>query len=834
MDLNRILHIFNVGSVISVRLSLTDRFQTELAINTNADVSHVRRDVTNTHAVASNIRDNVVNTQSIVSDIHHGVANTHTLVSDIHRNILQSQEGTDGKHRSVSAPPIHQQQNTHHPLDSSQVSDIEYHVVHNLKRTSRIPPGESPPPPSPCFGREELIEKIVVLAESLTPIALIGAGGIGKTSIALNLLHDDRIAKRFGDNRRFIRCDKFPPALAHFLRRLSNVIGAGVENPEDLTPLRPFLSSHEMLIILDNAESVLDPHGANTQEIYAVVEELSWFKTVCLCVTSRIATVPRLCKRPIIPMLSVEAACDIFYGIYGDDDQSDIISRLLERLDFHALSITLLATTASHNMWNHDRLAKEWDTQRTQVLQTDYNESLAATINLSLTSPMFHELGPNAQDLLGVIAFFPQGVDENNLNWLFPTIPNRQNIFDKFCVLSLTYRSNGFVTMLAPLRDYLCPKDPGSSPLLCATKKCYCSRLSVNVDPDHPGFEEAKWIMSEDVNVEHLLDVFTSTDTDSDDVWDACGSFMMHLYWHKPRLVMFGPKLEGLPDNHPSKPKCLNQLSGLSDSVGNVVERKQLLGHALELWRGQGNDLRVAETLRYLADANYRLGHYTDGIQQAEESLGIFKQLNHTLGEANSLQQLARLLRANGQLDAAEETASKSINLLLDRGEQFRVCQGYDLLGDIYRSKGETEKAIGHFKTALGIASSSNWHNQQFWIFYSLINLSIEKGRFNDAQAHVELAKSHILNDTYLLGRVAHLQTYLWYKQRRYEEARSEALHAIDILEQLGAAGDVMACRELLQWIEEKLEEAVTSDGSDFNGELLEVVPPPTHSTLDS
>ena len=109
-------------------------------------------------------------------------------------------------------------------------------------------------------------------------------------------------------------------------------------------------------------------------------------------------------------------------------------------------------------------------------------------------------------------------VDENNLKWVFPSIPNSQAIIDKFCVLSLAYRSGNFITMLAPLRDYLCPRDPKSSPLLCATKECYFIQLSAKVDPDEPGFEETKWIVSEDVNVEHLLDVFTSTDGNSDDV----------------------------------------------------------------------------------------------------------------------------------------------------------------------------------------------------------------------------------------------------------------------------------------------------------------------------
>ena len=272
-----------------------------------------------------------------------------------------------------------------------------------------------------------------------------------------------------------------------------------------------------MIIFLDNAESILDPQGTSAAEIYAAVEELSQFKTICLCITSRISIVPGYCKRLVIPTLSMESACDIFYGICDDGGRSNVISNLLKQLDFHALSIKLLATTASRNMWDYDRLAREWDTHRVQVLRNDYNESLEATIELSLSSPTFRELGPDARDLLSAIAFFPQGINENNLDWLFPTVSNRRNVLDRFTVLSLTSRNNGFVTMLAPLRDYLCPKEPALSPLIQTAKDHYLTRLSVETNPGDPGFEEARWITSEDVNVEHLLDSFTSIDMDSDD-----------------------------------------------------------------------------------------------------------------------------------------------------------------------------------------------------------------------------------------------------------------------------------------------------------------------------
>ena len=683
-----------------------------------------------------------------------------------------------------------------------------------------------PPPPRILFGRDELIERIANLAEKLVPIALIGAGGIGKTSIALTVLHHDRVKQRFGDNRRFIRCDKFPASRAHFLQRLSNAIGAGVKNPEDLTPLRPSLFSKEMLIVLDNAESILDPRGTDAQEIYAVVEELSQSHNICICITSRIFTVPPDCKHLDVPTLSLNAAHDTFYRIYSSNDRPDLVNNILERLDFHPLSITLLATVAHRNKWDVSRLAREWERHRTSLLQTEHNTSLATTIELSLASPLFRELGPDARELLGVIAFFPQGVDGNNLEWLFPVtvISNGTDIFNKFCTLSLTYRSNGFITMLAPFRDHLSPKDPKSSPLLRTTKEQYFTRMSISINPNKPNFRESQWITSEDVNVEHLLDVFTTIDADSDGVWRACAYFMQHLTWHKKRLVTLGPKIEALPDNHSSKPECLFELSRLFFSARNQAEYKRLLAQALALERERGNLRQVTRILRHLSDANRLMGIPKEGIQQAREGLEILERVGDTVGQARCLIKLALLLCDDQQFDAAEEAASRAIDLITERGSPSLVCESHRVLGNIHRSTGDTKKAVHHYEVALGIASSSDWHGGLFQIHNALAGLFRDEGRFDDAHAHIERTKSHTADNPYNLGCAMEQQAWVWYKQRRFEEARSEALRAVDIFERLGAAKDAENCGKLLQHIKKKPDNSVASSQSDFNCELLQTV----------
>lgn len=111
-----------------------------------------------------------------------------------------------------------------------------------------------PSKPKIFYGRESELQNIIrSLHEPLPRIAILGAGGMGKTSLARVALHHPDIAAKF-DHRFFVTCDS-----VHTSTGIAALLGShlGLKPGKDLTkPVVRYLSRiSSSLLVLDNLET---------------------------------------------------------------------------------------------------------------------------------------------------------------------------------------------------------------------------------------------------------------------------------------------------------------------------------------------------------------------------------------------------------------------------------------------------------------------------------------------------------------------------------------------------------------------------------------------------
>jgi len=296
------------------------------------------------------------------------------------------------------------------------------------------------------------VNDILDLTDQVASTALFGSIGVGKSSVALSLLHHDRTKVKFGRNRHFMRCDDLTNSLGVFLERLSDAIG--ISRTTDIGQLRSHLeSSPPLILLLDGVDSILDPLAPEAEDIFATIEEFGCYQNVCLLTTSRMYPEISGFHRVEVPTLSGSDARDAFYGLCHLD-KSSVIDDLIARLDFHPLSIDLLASSVRENNWDESALLKAWDGGRAGGLGARYRQSLRDAVELSFRSPTIQNLGTAAREVLKAIAAFPCDVEECTLESTFPGITGIGVAVDVLCKFSLLYRHDGFVKMLSPFRLY--------------------------------------------------------------------------------------------------------------------------------------------------------------------------------------------------------------------------------------------------------------------------------------------------------------------------------------------------------------------------------------------
>ncbi|KZV63942.1 hypothetical protein PENSPDRAFT_691220 [Peniophora sp. CONT] len=316
-------------------------------------------------------------------------------------------------------------------------------------------------------GRKSEVKAAVDLIVTKAParVAILGPGGIGKTSIALAVLHDVRVKKLYGNHRCFMSCEATTTADAA-VRALADALHVVLEESCSAESARDrvLLSLTEVsgIVCFDNLETPLD---ADKRAVEDLLNDITALPSVALLITSRDKSIPTLKwtspRLTHIEPFSRKAALATWDDICDLHDEYTM--RLVRAVDRMPLAVTLLARLASIEqsprlVWNR------WEAERTDMIHDgDRNDrlySVGASIELSLRDRA------EAAALLGIICMcLPYGVWDDRIGSLDGLKDRRESVASCLTLLkklSLVYTESvswdtqiQIIRVLSPIRHHM-------------------------------------------------------------------------------------------------------------------------------------------------------------------------------------------------------------------------------------------------------------------------------------------------------------------------------------------------------------------------------------------
>ncbi|KAJ7838336.1 hypothetical protein B0H13DRAFT_1575472, partial [Mycena leptocephala] len=313
-------------------------------------------------------------------------------------------------------------------------------------------------------------------------IAILGAGGMGKTSLARAIVHHGETAGRYEQHRFFVACDSSATQI-----ELAALIGAhlGLKPGKDLTHpvIQHFSSSPPSLLILDNLETLWEPmkSQANIEEFLSL---LTGVEHLALVITMRGAERPakvawtRPFLQPLKP-LEHDAARQTFIDIADNTHNPEEVKKILSLTDNMPLAINLLAHLVDSEGCSN--VLSGWDKEKTSLISDghDKRSNLDLSISLSLSSTRLNSF-PHSKELLSLLSILPDGLSDAELVQANLPIDNIRGCKAALIRTTLAYSDeHKRLKALVPIREYMQKIKPPGNHLVRPLRKHFKELLEL-------------------------------------------------------------------------------------------------------------------------------------------------------------------------------------------------------------------------------------------------------------------------------------------------------------------------------------------------------------------
>ncbi|KAJ7260559.1 P-loop containing nucleoside triphosphate hydrolase protein [Mycena rebaudengoi] len=285
----------------------------------------------------------------------------------------------------------------------------------SLKNNSSGSFGLLPPCPQIFNGRESELQDVVnILIQDSAHIAILGAGGMGKTSLATAALHNPQVETKYS-HRYFVPCHS-SLTCTELAATIADHIGLEKGSNMAKKVAHYFTHAPPSLLVLDNLETPWEALSARS-EVEEFLSLLTDAPHLGLMITLRGAERPSKVKwtrpflAPLEPLSNV-AAQQTFIEVSDEGHDDASIKELLELTGNLPLAVSLIASVAGSE--GCAEALSRWKLESTRMLSDGYDQrsSLDISIMLSYTSS---RMTPGAQELLSILSMLPDGLADANL-----------------------------------------------------------------------------------------------------------------------------------------------------------------------------------------------------------------------------------------------------------------------------------------------------------------------------------------------------------------------------------------------------------------------------------
>ncbi|KAF8801657.1 hypothetical protein BYT27DRAFT_7197884 [Phlegmacium glaucopus] len=689
--------------------------------------------------------------------------------------------------------------------------------------------------PQIMFGRHNEIDIVVneVLSDLSPRIPILGSGGIGKTTLALSVMHDDRICTKFGDERVFVSCEAVtsPDFLIGELASSLQLPTDKIDSSLFQTVIRR-LKRAPTLLVLDNFETPWDPPQTRS-EIESILAEITSIGTLACIVTMRGSQKPSgtLWSNVLPPLqpVDLESALAIFKTISHKEDE--YATKLIKAVDCVPLAVTLMANLASVDGETTEALWLRWNEESTSMVERglDRLSSLEISVQVSLSSPrMRHD--PSAVAFLSLLALLPDGMSPNTLHACITGMSNLISVKKAISTLrqnALVYEdSNGTLRILSPVRLFMRAHRPPSSQARQFLHD-HIIHLALQGSSYHDSTVRTQ-LGRELGNINAILiDMLKDTTTARplQEIIEAVVSFCQYTYisgvGSSEGIAMAVDRLQSLEQSHSigvplplpmaeNKISWRNGLRRLRFKAGkgqaipafvggvhspNVNPTLKLQADCLGCWgqvltRQSRFDL-AREKFNLAKDLHLKAGdiigqaydmlniglvlsrdpkNFDEALLTFQESIKLHETANHIPGKAHGLLGAGHLFRDKLMYNEAQDMFNSAATLFSNLKDDFGRISALIGLGATMQTRSRFSEAETYFTQALGVSTEIGDVVSEAESLAGLAVTFLLRSRF--AEAHNTIQKAISIREPFLEADHLHILGRVYVAKTDYEKAQ--------------------------------------------------------------